>query len=106
MPYSCYRAHCAGITIAELVSRLTPMGITATQIGAEGRLYRFTSRAGSSNLLCCVNNRGRLYALTNDPVSEGNPHIVLDAIRAAFDIQKIEKMKLKDGNDFFIMGNI
>jgi hypothetical protein len=106
MPYTCYRAHCAGITIAELVTRLTPMGITITQIGVEGRLYRLTSRAGSSNLLCCVNKLGRLYAMTNDPVSEGRPHLILDAIRAAFDIKKVDKLKLEDGGDFFIMGNI
>jgi hypothetical protein len=105
MPYICYRAHCKGITIAELVARLKPAGITATQIGVDGRLYRFSTRFGNSNLLVCVNKLGRLYAITNDPASEGGAQIVLDAIRKAFDIKKIEKMKLQDGGDFFILEN-
>ena len=106
MPYTCYRAHCAGITIAELVKRLAPAGITISQIGAERRLFRLTSRWGNSRLLVCVNNRGRLYAITNDPANEGSPQIILDAIREAFGIKKIETMKLKDTSEFFIMGNV
>jgi hypothetical protein len=105
MPYTCYRAHCAGITVAELVNRLKPAGITAAQIGAERRLFRLTSRWGNSRLLVCVNNRGRLYAITNDPANEGRPQLILDAIREAFDIKKIEKMKLQDTSEFFIMEN-
>jgi hypothetical protein len=106
MPYTCYRAHCVGITVAELVTRLKPAGITAAQIGGEGRLFRLTSRAGSSRLLVCVNNRGRLYAITNDPANEGRPQLILAAIREAFAIKKIEKLKLQDRSDFFIMGNL
>jgi hypothetical protein len=106
MPYTCYRVHCAGITIPELIVRLKPAGITAAQIGIEGRLFRLSTRWGSSKLLVCVNNRGRLYAITNDPANEGSPQIILDAIRKAFDIKKIETLKLKDSGDFFIMGNM
>jgi hypothetical protein len=106
VPYICYRAHCKGVTIAELVARLKPAGITATQIGVEGRLYRFSTRFGSSNLLVCVNKLGRLYAITGDPANEGSPQIVLDAIREAFDIKKIDTVRLKDQGDFFIMGNL
>jgi hypothetical protein len=106
MPYTCYRAHCKGITIAELVARLAPAGITATQIGVEGRLYRFSTRFGASHLLVCVNKLGRLYAITPDAANEGGPQIVLDAIREAFDIKKIDTIRLKDSGDFFIMGNL
>jgi hypothetical protein len=105
MPYTCYRVHCADITIAELVDRLKPRGITVAQIGIEQRLYRLTSRWGNSRLLVCVNNRGRLYAITNDPANEGSPQLILDAIREAFDIKKIETMRLKETGEFFIMGN-
>jgi hypothetical protein len=106
MPYTCYRATCAGITIAEIITRLKPAGITANQVGIEGRLFRLSTRHGSSTLLVCVNNRGRLYAITNDPAHEGSPQPILDAIRKAFKIETIEKLKLKETNEFFIMGNI
>ena len=105
MPYTCYRVHCKGITIAELVTRLKPAGITAAQVGIDGRLFRFSTRFGSSKLLVCVNKLGRLYAITGDPANEGSPQIVLDAIREAFDIKKIETMRLKETGEFFIMGN-
>jgi len=106
MPYTCYRVHCKGITIAELVTRLKPAGITAAQVGIDGRLFRFSTRFGSSKLLVCVNKLGRLYAITSDPANEGSPKIILDAIREAFGIKKIETMKLKDTSEFFIMGNV
>jgi hypothetical protein len=106
MPYACYRAHCPGISIVELIARLKPAGIVATQIGAEGRLYRLRTRFGTSKLLVCVNNKGRIYCMTNDAANEGGPQIILDAIRRAFDIKNVEKLKLKDQGDFFIMGNL
>ena len=105
MPYTCYRAHCDGITVADLVTRVAPAGITAAQIGKEGRLFRLTSRAGSSKLLVYVNSRGRLYALTSDPTNEGSPQRILEAICEAFDIKKIEKIKLQETSEFFIMEN-